>query len=289
MEKLVTIVIPSYNHSRYVESTIYSALNQTYQSIEVIVIDDGSTDDSVRKISDIRSNRDFIFLHRENLGRIKTLNQGLKMASGDYIIFLASDDCLLSDHVEKSVSALSNVDKLVAGVYCDGFIFNSDSVVTDQFSRKYPRPIVGGIKNNLLVGNWLPAVGVTYRTHVLSQFPFKEKFLIEDYALYLDLVVNQGFRFEFYSSLSFCYRVHAKNISASQDIMARSHFVISESFPDLKQFNELKNSIKSFKLLKALFLLPRNYKPLFLNILRICQATLLRFDLKSRFQFRQGG
>ena len=85
---LVTVVIPSYNHSKYIQQSIQSVIDQTYARIELIVIDDGSQDDSVARIEVMRQLCEkrferFLFITRENRGLSKTLNQGIALANGE--------------------------------------------------------------------------------------------------------------------------------------------------------------------------------------------------------------
>jgi alpha-1,3-rhamnosyltransferase len=98
---LVSVIIPSYNHALYIEECITSVINQDYKLIELIIIDDGSTDISVDKINllvDVCKNRflRFKFIARENRGLAQTLNEGLQWCEGEYIQCLASDDLILA-------------------------------------------------------------------------------------------------------------------------------------------------------------------------------------------------
>ncbi|EPK1752121.1 glycosyltransferase family 2 protein, partial [Acinetobacter baumannii] len=93
---LVSIVIPCYNHVDYVQDCIQSIIDQTYQNIELIIIDDGSKDESVLKINEMlkkcenRFSR-FEFRHRPNKGLSATLNEALEWCQGEYFATLASD------------------------------------------------------------------------------------------------------------------------------------------------------------------------------------------------------
>lgn len=110
-KKLVSVIIPSYNHSAFIEQTIHSVLQQTYANLEVIVVDDCSADNSVELINAIEDKRVKKVFLDENLGTVRALNIGLKEANGDYIATLGSDDVWEKDKLEKQVEILeSNID-----------------------------------------------------------------------------------------------------------------------------------------------------------------------------------
>jgi len=105
MNPAVSIVIPSYNHEQYIEAAIRSVLQQTLHDLELIIIDDGSSDGSralLEKFNDPRVQ----VLFQENHGAHATINRGLKMARGKYLAILNSDDEYMSDRLELAVAAL---------------------------------------------------------------------------------------------------------------------------------------------------------------------------------------
>jgi glycosyltransferase involved in cell wall biosynthesis len=103
MEKspLVSIIIPCYNREAYIPDAINSCLNQTYQNIEIIVVDDGSTDSSVEILK--RYGDDISLITQSNQGVSAARNKGLKSASGEYIVMLDSDDWLSHDIIQKHI------------------------------------------------------------------------------------------------------------------------------------------------------------------------------------------
>ena len=100
-QPLVSIVIPSYNHEKYITQCLQSALNQTWQNIEILVVDDGSTDNT-RAILEGFGHYQNIHLHfQENKGSSAAINRGIALAKGTYISILNSDDCYASTRVEQ--------------------------------------------------------------------------------------------------------------------------------------------------------------------------------------------
>ncbi|QKD71049.1 glycosyltransferase family 2 protein [Proteus terrae] len=95
---LVSVVIPAYNAQDYLERAVNSVLNQSYNNIEIIIINDGSSDNTLNVIEKLsRIHKEIIFLSHENQGISKTRNRGIELASGEYICFLDSDDTYESE------------------------------------------------------------------------------------------------------------------------------------------------------------------------------------------------
>lgn len=103
----VSIIIPVYNLERYIGKTLQSCLEQTYCNLEIIVINDGSSDESERVIRSFMDDRRIILCNQENAGVSAARNRGIGMATGDYITFLDGDDTLSLDTIEKFVEVAS--------------------------------------------------------------------------------------------------------------------------------------------------------------------------------------
>ena len=108
-EPVVSVIVPSYCHARYIEKALRSVYIQTWRHIELIVIDDGSSDQSVEVIRSVLAESPFPthFIHRENRGAHATINEGLALATGDYINILNSDDQFTTNRVERLVEAIA--------------------------------------------------------------------------------------------------------------------------------------------------------------------------------------
>jgi glycosyltransferase involved in cell wall biosynthesis len=108
---LVTIISPCYNHSKFVIESLESIKNQSYPNIEHIIIDDCSSDDSVKKIEDWITANEYkcVFIkHKMNMGISYTLNKSLKTSKGKYWAGLSTDDIAGHDRIEKFVNYLEN-------------------------------------------------------------------------------------------------------------------------------------------------------------------------------------
>ena len=123
---LVTIVIPAYNHGKYLKQAIDSVLNQDYRNIELIVLDDGSTDNT-HKVLESYGNQ-FYWETQKNMGQANTLNKGWRMAKGEILAYLSADDVLLPQATSISVKCLLDHPKSVL-CYGDFRLIDSDSRV----------------------------------------------------------------------------------------------------------------------------------------------------------------
>lgn len=107
--KLVSVIIPSYNRAAYIEAAINSALDQTYGPVEVIVVDDGSTDGSYEKLQQWAEREELVLLthpERRNRGQSASINLGIQRATGRYIAILDSDDMFAKEKLADQVAFL---------------------------------------------------------------------------------------------------------------------------------------------------------------------------------------
>ncbi|HEY4194331.1 MAG TPA: glycosyltransferase [Mucilaginibacter sp.] len=113
LNPLVSVIIPLYNAERYIEQCIHSILQQTWQNIEVIIVDDGSTDNSLTIAQKFESEKVKV-LSQTNGGASVARNNGLKLAKGDYLQFMDADDLLSIDKIEAQVTILDQSNGYIA-------------------------------------------------------------------------------------------------------------------------------------------------------------------------------
>lgn len=112
--KLVSVVVPVYNAEKFLKLCVQSILDQTYKNLEVILVDDGSTDNSSTICDDIQRNDSRVkVIHKENEGAGLSRNRGIEIASGDFILFVDSDDCIKLDLIEKCVNKADGNDSTI--------------------------------------------------------------------------------------------------------------------------------------------------------------------------------
>ncbi|HVE80880.1 MAG TPA: glycosyltransferase [Candidatus Dormibacteraeota bacterium] len=175
---LVSIVIPSYNHSRFLTDAVNSALAQTYRPLEVIVVDDGSTDNTADIAKKFGSKISYI--RQTNQGPSAARNKGVAAAKGEYLLFLDADDLLEPGYIEQCLEALA-ANPQAAYVYTQMKLFGRQNHTTHYppFDLK-----------KLTKGNFIH-IGVLIPTELVRKFPFDPKFRQwEDWDLYLTLAEN---------------------------------------------------------------------------------------------------
>jgi glycosyltransferase involved in cell wall biosynthesis len=174
----VTVVIPCFNHGRYLAAAIESALGQRLSPIEIIVIDDGSTDATAEVAA--RYGARVSYQSQTNAGLPAARNAGSRIAGGDYVVFLDADDVLPDDYLEKTVAAMDNAaDPQLAFAYTNIMLFGSQTATV-----RFPEFSTLG----LLTDNYVHATALI-RTSLVRQFPYDERLRtgFEDWDFYLTL------------------------------------------------------------------------------------------------------
>lgn len=123
-QPLISVIIPTYNRENHVTKAIQSVIDQTYNNIEIIVVDDGSTDNTRNIVSTYQDK--IIYIYKNNGGVSSARNIGISKAKGDYISFLDSDDSWYPEKLKKQMDYLS-VNKYLAGVLCDVEFINHNN------------------------------------------------------------------------------------------------------------------------------------------------------------------
>jgi glycosyltransferase involved in cell wall biosynthesis len=177
-EKLVSVVIPTYNSGRYVREALLSAINQTYSKTEIVVVDDGSVDDTREALLPLVHEGAIQYIYQANKGPGAARNRGISVAIGEFVAFLDADDRWLSKKLEKQLALFANPS--VGLVYSDGgaFIEEGDTVDDLGFVEKVePRSGFrrGRVYGDLLRSNFVSTSSVVVRRDVLDRVgPFLE-------------------------------------------------------------------------------------------------------------------
>jgi len=228
---LVTVVIPCYNHSEYIAKTIESVIRQDYSNIELIIVDDGSSDDSAKVIESYVAscNERFVnfkFYSRENIGLSATLNEMLEWATGKYFSGIASDDILLHDKISTQVAYLEQHHscEILAG-YVQKIDKNNN--VIDVPSKLEVKSF--SFNDVYLQRYSLPAPTTMYRTSTLKAIGYKTGFVLEDWYMLLAILKNGGEAIQL-PKLATLYRIHEGNTHGNISLMFTEQVRVIEYF-----------------------------------------------------------
>ncbi len=202
---LVSVIIPCYNHEKYVEQSILSVINQTYKNIELIVIDDGSKDNSSEIIKNMQKKFEFTFISQKNQGVCRTLNQGVLLSKGKYIAIIASDDYWDISKIQKQIEEIQKNEN-------SEFCF-TQAIEFDDFSKKriFPKRFkMGNVLNFVFVKDFVPAGSMMFSRTLFDRLKgFNENLQAEDW----DFVIRSAANTEFCAVKEplLYYRSHCSN------------------------------------------------------------------------------
>ena len=238
-QPLVSVVIPCYNHEQFVQDCIQSVIDQTYQNIELIIIDDGSSDRSVEKIQEMVDSckerfTHFEFRHRPNKGLSATLNESLEWCQGEYYCPFASDDIMIKNKILLQLEYLRNHDQC-AGVFGAFEVIDQNSqVLTNR--RKRNRGYT--FKDIFLHQHELPAPTQMLRMNIVREVGgYKNDILIEDWYMWLK-ISKLGYSLDFIDVVFAMYRRHENNTSNKLELIAEGRKQIIALFKDSKFVDE---------------------------------------------------
>lgn len=192
MDNLVSVIVPIYNTEKYLENCINSILNQSYKNLEIILVDDGSTDNS-GKIADEFAKKDqrIKVIHQKNAGQSAARNVGIRQANGDYISFVDSDDEINMDYVKELLAVYNNHTILsVCGMHYKRLKQQSANDVYINYLRgKKSRESFKAYVLYLFAidGRMYSSVNKLYRTKIVKSLRFDESLnFAEDTKFVLD-------------------------------------------------------------------------------------------------------
>lgn len=289
---LVTVLIPVYNGSKYLKEAIESILTQTYNHFELLIINDGSTDNSEEIILSFEDSRIRYISNSTNIGLIGTLNIGINSAKGEYIARMDQDDFSVCDRIEKQVDFLNNNKEI--GLVGTAFQFIGDENYHSYFLDN------DSIKLALLFYNSLSHPSVMFRKEICIQHSlfFKEEYIhAEDYKMWTDFIIKTkvanlseiliNYR-KHETQISQVYQMQQKNMAAQiqQEYLLNNGFTFSVTELKLIQkLDQLENNgdLELFMLMDKFYV--QNQKLLFFNesilssfLLKIYKQNLLEIE-----------
>lgn len=219
-DPLVSVVVVSYNQAQFIVQNLDSLKSQTYTNWELIVADDASLDNSVIVFKNwLRENNISAkeIFHTKNTGLATVLNEAVKLCSGQYVKFIAADDYMHPDCLEKSVRCLEEKGKEYGMVFTDTFCVDENSQPLPDIAdyNKLGNIPPEEFKKELIKGNRIAALTVLMRTSVVKETgEYDSKFIIEDYFRWLK--INEKYWIAYIPEKLAYYRLHGENISKTK-------------------------------------------------------------------------
>jgi len=236
---LVSVIIPVYNGEKYIAEAVESVLGQTFEDYELIVVDDGSTDNTKYVLLSYGNRLKYIY--KPNGGCASARNAGIKEGKGKYFAFLDADDTWLPNKLEAQMNKFE-VNPEIGLVFCDHCVFNENGIVYDSVAKR--RSIYEGmVFERLWQNNFVGISGVVVKRECLNKVGLFDESrdidAVEDFNLLLRIA--RYYKFGFVNEVLFKYRLHGANMSLDFEKMYIQDFrnfeKVIETFPELNLQN----------------------------------------------------
>ncbi|MBS1557790.1 MAG: glycosyltransferase [Bacteroidetes bacterium] len=221
-EPLVSVVCLCYNHERFVTEAIQSVLNQTYQNIQLLVVDDCSRDNSVKVIQSlVNENPSIKFLSlSKNQGNCRAFNLAFAEVRGEYLVDFAADDVMLPDRIEKQVRCLQSADESVGVVFTNADYINTEGkfirnhthhLVTKKLIDRVPQ---GWVFRDVLKRYFICSPTMMIKKKVMDALNgYDENLAYEDFDFWVR--ASRNYKFVYQEDTLTRVRLHVKSMSSS--------------------------------------------------------------------------
>ncbi len=211
--ELVSIIVPAYNANRFISDTIKSVINQSYTNWELIIVNDGSTDDTEKTIAPYLNDKRIKYISKQNSGVSDTRNKGSHLANGKFIAFLDADDIWKEHNLARKIESLNNLN--CDAVYSKCELIDENSIPINKELTGSGEPSLDDIL--LLKGNYITAPsGIIIKKIILESVGEFDINLSNnaDQDLWIRILAN-GFKINLIPEPLWKYRVHSKNMSSN--------------------------------------------------------------------------
>jgi glycosyltransferase involved in cell wall biosynthesis len=211
LQDKVSIILPTYNRAKYIHKSIESCLNQTYNNIELVVVDDGSADNTKEAVASCKDPRIKYIRHEKNLNLPNALNTGFAAASGAYLTWTSDDNYFAPEAVEAMHEFL--VENKHDFVYCDIFLFGNDKegFIKDGVIKKHKEPDNFLPDKNTGIG---PCFMYSRKVMEKTGSYDTEAFLAEDYDYWIR--VSRNFKLYHLNKHLYYFRLHNESLFDSR-------------------------------------------------------------------------
>ena len=218
-QELVSVIMPNYNNERYLCAALKSILDQTYENLEVLIVDDCSTDSSLEVIKPYLDDRVRVIENDKNIGVASSRNIGIKKAQGGLITTLDSDDLYVSDNkIMKEVALLKHMEKKLAfNISFSGIVLILDEMQSVRMPQNANKIVIGNIYSGLLDRNIFIPRDYLCRKSLLEDVGMYDEGipLYEDWDLKLRLA--KVAKYYYTGDIGIGYRRHGCGLSAASN------------------------------------------------------------------------
>ena len=261
---LISVIVPVYNVAQYLEKSIASIQKQTYQNLEIILVDDGATDESGRLCDAIAEQDDRVsVLHKKNEGLSQARNDGMKQAHGDYLIFIDSDDYIHPEMIQSLYEQLIQEDADVSSCGVMNVYANDESPQSANQDEYFVCDSQTFLKE-YLIGEKIPGTicNKLIKREIATALSFPKGLIYEDAYYHFDLiklakkyVVNtKPYYYYFHRGDSITTKPYAEKDLAYIDIYQKFYNEVMKNYPDLKEVAFFRLAYAHFFILDKMLL-----------------------------------
>jgi len=283
---IISVLMSAFNAEKYIEETIDSVLNQSFKNFEFIIINDGSTDTTEKKILSYKDSRIRFFNNKKNIGLTKSLNRGLKIAKAKYVARIDADDLLTKDYLKKKLEFFKkNKDIAIIGSWVEVIDQNSKKIKIIKYNLD---PVI--IKWSMILKNQIAHSSAFFvKDIIIKEGAYKEIYRYsQDFDLWFS--VSRKNRIINIPQPIVKYRVHKNSISLDFKKSKKQRKIIKEIIfnninyyfkIDKKDFEIFILAWKNSKILnfKSFIKIRKIYKELFKSYVK--KESLTGQDLKK--------
>ena len=250
----VSVIVPVFNSSQYIGATLDSIINQDFDSFEVIIIDDGSSDNSLEIVNEklSASNIPNTVIHQENQGVSAARNKGIEVSNGDYLVFIDSDDCVTKNHLSELYNGETDF-SLIQIVKKDGdniskpHIYSQDIISTKEF-----------IEMELRMQIPFNFVQLMYKADIIknNSIKFSTDYIYGEDTYFALIALSYGEKIAISNEVTYYYIQHSHSALRTSQFR---RFDVVEIFEELagfykkRGFDDLSNLIITSRIPKAIF------------------------------------
>jgi glycosyltransferase involved in cell wall biosynthesis len=215
---IVSVIIPAYNCAQFLSETLDSVLRQSFADYEIIIVDDGSKDNTLAVIEEYERSGNIRGVSQKNKGPAAARNVGIKIARGVYCAFVDADDLMMPERLSRQVQALE-ANKAPGLVYTDLMTFNEEGIV-HRTKKEFIHPYAGWVLDRLLITNFITTSTVMVRKKCFESVGLfdeaKDMRGVEDYKMWLQ--ISEKYPVEYIDAPLVRYRYHSNSLSANRTL-----------------------------------------------------------------------